>query len=356
MTAPASPRFAQGLVVGKFSPLHKGHQHLIRFAQAQCERLLVLSWSLPEFRHCAAPERALWLAELHPDVQHLVLDPARLDALCAQRSVPPRPLPPNDASDDEARDFVAWLLTDLLWQPVQAVFTSEAYGEGFAQHLTRRFAERGWPAVAHVPCELNRATWPISGTRLRQEPALQRDWLDPRVAADLVPRVAVLGAESSGKTTLAQALAQALGTRWVPEYGREHWLACEGRLQFDDLLHIAQTQLRLERQAAPAAKGWLVCDTTPLTTLFYSRQLFQRAHPELDRLAERSYDRVVLCEPDFPFQQDGTRQGAEFSRLQHDWTRAQLRQRGVPVFHALGPLQERVQGVLAWLEKTRFDR
>jgi nicotinamide riboside kinase len=38
-----------------------------------------------------------------------------------------------------------------------------------------------------------------------------------------VRRIALLGGESSGKTTLARALAQSLGTSWVPEYGRQRW-------------------------------------------------------------------------------------------------------------------------------------
>lgn len=55
-----SKRFANGLVVGKFAPLHLGHEWLIRQAQQQCEQLVLLSWAYPEFAGCEPERRANW--------------------------------------------------------------------------------------------------------------------------------------------------------------------------------------------------------------------------------------------------------------------------------------------------------
>lgn len=97
------------------------------------------------------------------------------------------------------------------------------------------------------------------------------------------------------------------------------------------------------------ARRYLVCDTSPLTTLFYSRHLFGRVEPELELLAERAYALHVLCAPDFPFQQDGTRQDEAFRALQHAWYRAELARRGWPWVEVAGTVAERIQRVEAHL-------
>ena len=76
-----------------------------------------------------------------------------------------------------------------------------------------------------------------------------------------------------------------------------------GRLEFDDLFTIAREQIRREDAdlLGPQTHRFLICDTTPLTTLFYPHELFGRAVPEPDELARRAYAQVALCADDFPF-------------------------------------------------------
>jgi NadR type nicotinamide-nucleotide adenylyltransferase len=173
--------------------------------------------------------------------------------------------------------------------------------------------------------------------------------LSPEVAATFVRRVALLGGESSGKTTLAAALAARLGTCWVAEYGRELWEAQAGALTEADLLAIGQEQVRREEAALARARGWLVCDTTPLTTFGYAHWMFGRADPRLAELALRRYDRIVLCRPDFGFVQDGTRREAPFRDEQHAWYRAQLQAGDTPWCEVGGALDQRVDSMVAWL-------
>jgi NadR type nicotinamide-nucleotide adenylyltransferase len=169
-----------------------------------------------------------------------------------------------------------------------------------------------------------------------------REWLPPEVYASFVRRVCLLGGESSGKSVLAPALAGRLGTQFVPEYGRDLWTRKKGVLELDDLLSIATTQVALEEAAARQANAVIFCDTSPLTTLFYSLDLFGRADPALEALAERRYDQYVLCAPDFPFVQDGTRRDEDFRRRQHDWYLQQLNQRGIDYVLATGPIEARI--------------
>jgi HTH-type transcriptional regulator, transcriptional repressor of NAD biosynthesis genes len=162
-----------------------------------------------------------------------------------------------------------------------------------------------------------------------------------------VRRLVLLGGESSGKTTLAMALADALHTVWVPEYGRQRWEELRETLSVDELVKVGRRQVELEDAAAAGANGWIVCDTSPLTTLQYCLADHGAAPPELERLAERRYDLTVLCEPDFGFVQDGARRDDAWRAEQHAWTLARLAAMGVPWLAVRGPVAQRVAVVLA---------
>jgi NadR type nicotinamide-nucleotide adenylyltransferase len=154
--------------------------------------------------------------------------------------------------------------------------------------------------------------------------------------------VLVLGAESSGKSTLSRALAERLNTCWAAEYGRELWESKNGALVFEDLLHIAATQVERETAMSGDARVWLVCDTSPLTTWWYSHEMFGRADPRLTALADRPYHLVLLCAPDIPFEQDGTRRDAAHRARQHAWYLEQLARRGIDYVLVSGGVEQRV--------------
>ncbi|MCC7643973.1 MULTISPECIES: AAA family ATPase [unclassified Janthinobacterium] len=343
--------YKRGLVVGKFCPLHQGHELLIHRAQDASEELLVVSYTKPEFPGCEPARRDGWLRAQFPQAHIVVLDDARLAALCAARGVPARTLPHNDDDGDAHRHFMGWLCWTVLERPVDAVFTSEDYGPGFARVLERHYASG---PVAHVSVDQARTLVPVSGTVARQDPHAHSAFLSPIVRADFVTRVCVLGGESSGKTTLAQALAAHFETAWVAEYGRELWESQDGMLAYDDLLKIGREQLRREAQALLAARRWLFCDTSPMTTYFYCVEMFGKAEQELAQLAEHRYDLVLLCAPDFPFIQDGTRRDEDFRARQHAWYQAELARRGIAYVNVSGTVAGRV-GQAAQLLARRSD-
>lgn len=321
----AVKRYRRGLVVGKFCPLHRGHMLVIDTALAACDEVFVISYTRPEFAGCAPPQRAAWLAALYPQVRALVLDDATA-------------IPANDAPDAVQRDFCARLCMAVLGVTVDAVFTSESYGDGFALALAASF---GAP-VAHVNVDQARIAVPISGTALRADPHAHRRFLHPRVYADFVQRACILGGESSGKTTLARALAAHLGTTWAPEYGRELWEQKDGALAYADMLHIGVQQLAREAALAQDAHRWLICDTSPLVTQFYSQAMFDAVDPALAALAQQAYAVTFVCAPEFDFVQDGTRIDAAFRQRQHAWYCAELDRRGVGYTLLEGSVEARV--------------
>lgn len=343
--------FRRGLVVGKFCPLHRGHELLIQQAMQRCDDVVILSYTDLQLRGYEAETRARWLGQRfsyltsHVLTQDTLMEMSRVNGLESVVGIPP-----DAASADEHRHFVAWLCLNLIGM-VDAVFTSETYGDGFAAVLAQRF---GHP-VTHVCVDLPRQTVPVSGTQIRQNPWAYHQYLAPEVLASFVKRIALLGAESTGKSTLSIALAQHLNTVFVPEYGRARWEETGGQLEYDDLQRIAEVQVAQEVAMATHANEWLVCDTTPLTTLFYCQDLFGRAPQVLHELACRPYDLTVLCAPDFSFVQDGTRQGPGFQQRQQSWYLHQLSRRGLEYHRALGSVAERV-ACLSQLVQMQYGR
>lgn len=336
-------RFQKGLVVGKFSPLHRGHEFIISRALEECSEVFIISYSKPEMSGCEAGLREKWLSSIFPNARHLVITDERLRQWMKQGEEPLE-VPENNANDRTHRRFCGILCQQVFGITVDAVFTSEDYGDGFAEELTHFFRENllSTPAVQHVKVDKNRQHVPVSGTMLRQDIHAHRKWVSPLVYASFVKRVCFLGGESSGKSTLAKELSKEFKTSLVEEYGRELWEARSGELVFDDMLHIAEVQIQREELAAMQANRFLFCDTTPLTTLFYSHHLFGRAELSLEALAVRHYDFTILCAPDFPFVQDGTRQPEDFRMKQHDWYLNELAKRGIAYKLVTGSLHERI--------------
>lgn len=349
MSGQLQRRFRCGLVVGKFCPLHLGHEWLIGQALAACDEALVISYAKPGFQGYERDRRQKWLTARFPEALCLVIDDDSLAARCRDEGIVEFPtIPPDDAPDDVHRVFVAWLCGTLLRKRVDAVFTSEDYGDGFADVLSARFGYR----VEHVCVDRARIKFPISGTRIRSDPHGNREYLAPEIHADFVQKICLLGGESSGKTSLAVVLAHSLNTLVVPEYGRTLWNEKQGDLQFPDMLHIARTQIECENEMAQRANRFLICDTSPLTTFLYSGAMFGKADPELARLAGRRYDLVFLCAPDFAFVQDGTRRDDGFRMYQHRWYETELANRGVPYIVSSGAPETRLARAISVIHET----
>jgi NadR type nicotinamide-nucleotide adenylyltransferase len=160
-------------------------------------------------------------------------------------------------------------------------------------------------------------------------------------------RIAILGAESSGKSTLCEALARRYRTVWVPEYLRE-FVDTMGRVPFeDDQFGIARTQRAREDAAALQARDVLFCDTTPLMTALYSRVYWGRVDDRLAELARsHDYALTLVTATDTPWMPDGLqRESEEVRDLVHRMVLAELQERGIPYLLVQGDLPQRLRQV-----------
>ena len=122
-------------------------------------------------------------------------------------------------------------------------------------------------------------------------------------------KIVVTGPESSGKTTLATALASHYQAPWVPEYARTYLDQLNRPYQEEDLLLIAQGQMRQEEEAARRCPPLLICDTSLVVIKVWSDYRYGRCHPWIEeQLNQRSVDSYLLCRPDLPWEPDPQRE------------------------------------------------
>ncbi|MEI2640145.1 MAG: AAA family ATPase [Microthrixaceae bacterium] len=344
---------AHGLVIGKFYPPHDGHELLFRAAASASDRLSILVLAHPE-EHLDVRLRVEWITEMLDDLGNVTVA-GGID------------LHPVDYDDPLIWDLHEAAFRDLLvtvtTEPVTAVFSSESYGA----ELARRFGSR------HVPIDVDRILVPISGTRIRSDPVENWDHLPESVRGGLCRRVVVLGAESTGTTTVSRVLTDLLRrrggphgmTRWVPEYGRQFTLdklasatAASGvncvepptmddlDWQTQDFIEIAARQNQMEDQEARVGGPVLLCDTDAFATgLWHERYAGHRSN-EVDALA-RHHDLYLLTNHrDVPFVQDGIRDGESIREWMTERFIEELVSTGRNHVVLTGPLDERLHSAL----------
>lgn len=126
-------------------------------------------------------------------------------------------------------------------------------------------------------------------------------------------KVAIIGPESTGKSTLCAALAERFGAPWVPEYARQYLEQLEGAYTEDDLLAIARGQLAGEDRVCAASGASLVfCDTDLYVIKVWSEHKFGCCDPWiLQEISCRPYDLYLLTAIDLPWSEDPQREHPE---------------------------------------------
>jgi len=318
--------FRTGVVIGKFYPPHRGHHYLIKTASSQCEVLYVLVCWKPE-QTIPIDIRVACIREVHPEVSIMAIE----DIL----------------ADDDTPGWAAYTV-QLLGSAPEAVFTSEDYGEGYARAMGAR----------HMMVDRHRLSYPCSGTLLRSDPLAHLKWVTPCMRAFYVKRVCIVGAESTGKTTLAQKLAEHYQTNWVPEYGREYCVEKwkDGNITDDwvseEFVTIAWEQGRREDHAARSANKVLICDTDPFATSIWHERYLNNRSIEVETIANsRRYDLYILTGDEIPFVQDGLRDGEHVRHWMHKRFIEALTEKCRPWVLATGDLADRISQAARHIDK-----
>lgn len=349
--------YRHGLVIGKFYPPHLGHEYLIRTAARHCAQVTVAVLG-SGVESVSIQQREHWLRDMLADLAHVsvvgAVDNVRIDyhdAAVWQAHVDIMKAAVAQADCRRGRSA----------PPVDAVFTSEIYGAELARHFD----------AVSVCLDQQRALYPVSGTAVRADVAGQWRLLPAAVRAGLCARIVIVGAESTGTTTLAQDLTQALrergdvwaATRCVAEYGREYSanLLALARASHPaarpqdliwtdaDFVDVAHEQNRREEAAARAGGPVLVCDTDALATCIWQQRYMGHCTAPVRALAMALPPRalyVLTDHVDVAFEDDGLRDGEQERPWMTEAFAAALEAQSVPWLRVRGDRAARLDKVL----------
>jgi NadR type nicotinamide-nucleotide adenylyltransferase len=222
------------------------------------------------------------------------------------------------------------------------VFTSEAYGDELALRLGSR----------HICVDPMRSRVPVSGTAVRRDPLREWRFLPAPVRAHFARRVAVVGPESTGKTSMCAALAERYRTAWVPEFARAHLDVKGAPFGAEDLPIIARGQCAAEDRLARECDRVLFCDTDLVTTVLYAEH-YLGAAPGWLRVAaiERSYALTLLLDVDVPWVPDPQRDLGHLRPQMLARFRAAIERRGAPYVLIRGGWDERLVQACAAVDR-----
>lgn len=168
-------------------------------------------------------------------------------------------------------------------------------------------------------------------------------------------RIVLVGAESCGKTTLAKQLAGHYQTWWVPEYWRYYWeakhLASKAPLSTEEFIHIAKMQILIEHHYRKHAKNLIFLDTDTFMTSVWHYRYLKHDSEILEKMWKRSKrDLILLCTPEIPFVQDGTRDGELIRQEMSEWIENRLSKEHLHYVKISGSISERFRQAKSCIE------
>lgn len=168
----------------------------------------------------------------------------------------------------------------------------------------------------------------------------------------MIHRIVITGAESTGKTTLAHALADYYAEPSTQEFVRSYVKQLDRKLCEKDLDPIARGQLNAEDDGLKQARRLVIHDTNLLSSIIYAKHYFD---VELDwvekRFRKRNYSLYLLCLPDIPWEADpGQRESSDARTQLHRMFKSRLDSLKLPYAEIHGSREERLQQAVFHIE------
>jgi len=283
-------KYDNGLCLGKFMPFHRGHQFLIDSALEQCENVHVMVCSL-ENEPINGSTRFGWVFQLYKDNPNVIVH------WCRDEN------PQYDHECETLDEFYSYWTKSVYncIDKLDAVFTSEQYGNDFARYLS----------VEHVLVDLDRTNYPVSGTKIRENPFKEWSYVTDVAKPYYCKKVVIMGPESTGKTMLTKRLAEHFNTNYTPEYGREYTDSIPAKtMVIEDYENIAIGHKLKMLNSQQDSNKFLFIDTEAITTKIFAEMYLNEKKESsiIDNLiACQDFAKVFLLDVDVPWVDDGTR-------------------------------------------------
>lgn len=316
-----------GIVLGRFMPLHAGHIALIRTARALVDHLtIVVCWQQGD--SVPGAKRLQWLLEMFPSVRIVGID-------CVS------PIDGADSPDSlkRLRDEIQ----DLHRTPIDRLIASDRRQGLLAEALGTRF----------TLIDPDHQAVPVTSAEVRADPMGKWRFLPASVRPTYARTICLHGPESTGKTTLAPLLARHFDTLYVPEYGRTYCEQYGLKLEMDDLVTIGRTHAAMTRALLRQCNRRLILDTDPLMSAVWADMLFEARDRWFDAF-EDTADLYLLLDIDMPWVDDGTRFFGDDERRRRffDLSRAELERRGLAYRIIGGPPEQRFAQAIAAIKEA----
>ncbi len=167
-------------------------------------------------------------------------------------------------------------------------------------------------------------------------------------------RISVTGPESTGKSWLAENLALHYHTLWVKEFARDYLNTLGRDYTYEDILYIAQNQLREENQLFPSVPEFLFCDTDLLVLKIWCEVKYGKCHPWIRKQFQtHRYDLYLLCDIDLPWEYDPLREHPDQRQFLFDLYEKELKENRLPYQVISGSGLLRLQHAVEKIEKLK---
>jgi NadR type nicotinamide-nucleotide adenylyltransferase len=165
--------------------------------------------------------------------------------------------------------------------------------------------------------------------------------------------ISITGPESTGKSSLATALANHYNTVWVEEYAREYLSEIGRPYEFGDIVKIAKGQLLRENHKKEEAAKFLFCDTDMLVCKIWSEFRYGRSDPWIRKMVENHrYDLYLLCDIDLPWEEDPLREHPHRRKELFDLYIYDLKRLKLPFELVSGHGKCRLDNAISIIDKT----
>ena len=169
-------------------------------------------------------------------------------------------------------------------------------------------------------------------------------------------KIAILGPESTGKSTLAKALAKHFDSPWVPEYAREYIEKLKLPYTYEDVCTIAHRQIEEETFYDNQATGddYVFFDTELIITKVWFEYKYKTV-PEflIERQKAGFFDFYLLCAPDLAWEPDPVREHGTDRDFFFDWYKQEIEQTGKPYVVVSGIENKRTKNAIKALNNFK---
>lgn len=275
----------KAFVFGKFLPFHKGHEAMIRFAMTECDCLSVLICG-SDRETVSCDTRKKWISQTFPDQPNL--DIQIFEYKESEY--------PNTSVSSQSVSRVWATKFKELFPGHSLLITSEPYGNFVADYMN----------IKHIPFDIERMTYPVSSSLISGNLAVNWHFLPDSVKPDYVVKIAILGTESTGKTTLTEKLAGYYNCGCVLEAGRE-LIPNSKSFEYNDLYTVANEHAKNIRKAV-LDNPLIIIDTDIHITKSYAKFMFNKDLQVSEDIYDANKSNLYLyLNNDVNFIQDGTR-------------------------------------------------